>query len=294
MAERQKGMGRGLAAILSVAPKDESEELRQLPIDLISPNPRQPRRSFDEDTLLALAESIKARGVLQPVLVRPIVGGRYELIAGERRWRAAGIAELNMIPAVVRRHDDAGSLEMALIENMAREDLNPVEEARACAALVEELGLTREEVGVRVGRSRVAVSNLIRLLDLPDEALELIESGELTEGHGRALLLAGDHADRRKLAKDAVAGRWSVRELESRARAANSGSSPRATTRARRPAIHPDQAAAMEQIADALGEVLGADIDVAPAGRGYRAHITFESLDEALDMARRLRVRAAA
>ena len=294
MAERQKGMGRGLAAILSVAPRDESEELRQLPIDLISPNPSQPRRSFDEDTLLALAESIKARGVLQPVLVRPIVGGRYELIAGERRWRAAGIAELNMVPAVVRRHDDAGSLEMALIENMAREDLNPVEEARACAALVEELGLTREEVGLRVGRSRVAVSNLIRLLDLPDEALELIEAGELTEGHGRALLLAGDHADRRKLAKDAVAGRWSVRELESRARAADSGSSRRAATRARRPAIHPDQAAAMEQIADALGEVLGADIDVAPAGRGYRAHVTFESLEEALDMARRLRVRAAA
>jgi ParB family chromosome partitioning protein len=294
VADRQKGMGRGLAAILSVAPKDDSEELRHLPVDLISPNPRQPRRSFDEDTLVALAESIKARGVLQPVLVRPIVGGRYELIAGERRWRAAGIAELDMIPAVIRRHDDAGSLEMALIENMAREDLNPVEEARACAALVEELGLTREEVGLRVGRSRVAVSNLIRLLDLPDEALELIESGELTEGHGRALLLAADHADRRKLAKDAVAGRWSVRELESRARAADGGSTQRAASRARRRAIHPDQAAAMEQIADALGEVLGADIDVAPAGRGYRAHITFESLDEALDMARRLRVRAAA
>ncbi len=293
MAERQKGMGRGLAAILSVAPKDDSEEFRQLPVDLISPNPRQPRRSFDEDTLLALAESIKARGVLQPVLVRPIVGGRYELIAGERRWRAAGIAELSMIPAVIRRHDDAGSLEMALIENMAREDLNPVEEARACAALVEELGLTREEVGLRVGRSRVAVSNLIRLLDLPDEALELIESGELTEGHGRALLQATDHADRRKLAKDAVAGRWSVRELESRARAADRDSTGRAP-RARRRAIHPDQAAAMEQIADALGEVLGADIDVAPAGRGYRAHITFESLDEALEMARRLRMRVAA
>ena len=139
MAERQKGMGRGLAAILSVAPKDESEELRQLPIDLISANPNQPRSTFDEETLLGLAESIKLRGVLQPVLVRPIVGGRYELIAGERRWRAARLAELDTIPAVIRRHDDAASLEVALIENMAREDLNPVEEARACAALVEEL-----------------------------------------------------------------------------------------------------------------------------------------------------------
>jgi ParB family chromosome partitioning protein len=287
-------MGRGLAAILSVAPKDESEELRQLPLDLISPNPSQPRRSVSEQTLLSLADSIRARGVLQPVLVRPLVGGRYELIAGERRWRAAGIAELDAIPAVVRRQGDAASLELALIENMAREDLNPVDEARACAALVEELGLTREDVGVRVGRGRVAVSNLIRLLDLPDEALELIERGELTEGHGRALLLAEDHADRRKLAKDAVAGHWSVRELEARSRAAGSPRHERAAGGMRRRVIHPDQAAAIEQIGDALGEVLGADVDVTPAGRGYRAHLTFRSLDEALELARRLRLRAAA
>ena len=197
MAERPKGMGRGLAAILSVAPRDELQELRAVPIDLIDPSPNQPRHTFDEDSLMALAGSIRARGILQPVLLRPLVSGRYELIAGERRWRAAQLAELVAIPAIVRRHDDAASLEVALIENMAREDLNPVEEARACAALVEELGLTREEVGLRVGRSRVAVSNLIRLLDLPDEALELIERGALTEGHGRALLLADDHAARR-------------------------------------------------------------------------------------------------
>ena len=182
MAERPKGMGRGLAAILSVAPRDELQELRAVPIDLIDPSPNQPRHTFDEESLMALAESIRARGVLQPVLVRPLVGGRYELIAGERRWRAAQLAELVAIPAIVRRHDDAASLEVALIENMAREDLNPVEEARACAALVEELGLTREEVGLRVGRSRVAVSNLIRLLDLPDEALELIERGDAHRG----------------------------------------------------------------------------------------------------------------
>ena len=133
MAERQKGMGRGLAAILSVAPRDETEELRELPVELIAPNPSQPRRSFDEESLLALGESIKLRGVLQPVLVRPLPGGRYELIAGERRWRAATLAERETIPAIVRHHDDAASLEVALIENMAREDLNPVDEARACA-----------------------------------------------------------------------------------------------------------------------------------------------------------------
>ncbi|MGH2841596.1 MAG: ParB/RepB/Spo0J family partition protein, partial [Solirubrobacteraceae bacterium] len=165
-------------------------DLRSLPLDLIGPSPNQPRRSFDEGALEALAGSLRERGVLQPVLVRPLAGGTYELVAGERRWRAARIAGLESIPALVRDRDDSEALEAALIENMAREDLNPVEEARACAALVEELGLTREVVGLRVGRSRVAVSNLLRLLDLPDEALELIERGDLSEGHGRALLLA--------------------------------------------------------------------------------------------------------
>lgn len=292
MADRPKGMGRGLAAILSVAPRDELQELRPIPIDMIDPSPNQPRQSFDEESLLALAGSIRAQGVIQPVLVRPLANGRYELIAGERRWRASQLAELDSIPAIVRRHDNAASLELALVENMAREDLNPVEEARACAALVEELGLTREEVGVRVGRSRVAVSNLIRLLDLPDEVLDLLERRDLTEGHGRALLLAEDHGVRRSLARDAVRNRWSVRELESRARA---GAPPAGRRRRARsaPALHPDQAAAVELIADALSAALGRDVDVAPArAAGYRVEISFESLDDALDVARRLRVRA--
>ena len=295
MAERQKGMGRGLSAILSVAPKDESEEFRQLPVDLISPNPHQPRTTFDDESLVALSESIKLRGVLQPVLVRPIVGGKYELIAGERRWRAARFAELDSIPAVVRHHHDAASLEVALVENMAREDLNPIEEARACAALVEELGLTREEVGLRVGRSRVAVSNLIRLLDLPDQAIDLIERGELTEGHGRAILLTEDHTDRRRLAREAAAAGWSVRELESRARAAEAPSDRRSrrSPRSKR-TLHPDQQAAIAEIADALTRALGYDVDVGAAGSGYRAQLAFESLDDALDLARRLQVRAAA
>ena len=159
---------------------------------------------------------------MQPILVRPVAGGTYELVAGERRWRAAQLAGLERIPALVREHDDAASLEVALVENMAREDLNPVEEARAVAALVEELGLSREAVGKKVGRSRVAISNLLRLLDLPDEALELLESGRLTEGHGRALLMAPGHADRRRLARSAAEQGWSVRVTEDRARAAAS------------------------------------------------------------------------
>jgi ParB family chromosome partitioning protein len=287
-------MGRGLAAILAVTPRDDVEELRHVPLELIDPSPHQPRRSFDEEQLLGLAESIKARGVLQPVLVRPLPGGRYELIAGERRWRAARTAELETIPAIVRHHDDSASLEMALIENMAREDLNPIEEARACAALVEELGLTREDVGLRVGRSRVAVSNLIRLLDLPDEAQHLIERGDLSEGHGRALLLADDHGDRRSLARAAASAGWSVRELESRAR--NAGSAAPRPKRARpRRVLHPDQQAAMEQIGDSFTAALGHDVAVTPAkGAGYRVELSFESVDEALELARRLRPRAVA
>jgi len=296
VAERQKGMGRGLAAILSVAPKDGAEELRELAVELIKPNPNQPRRSFAEETLVGLAGSIRERGVLQPVLVRPLVGGRYELVAGERRWRAAKLAELETVPAIVRHHDDAESLELALIENMAREDLNPVEEARACAALVEELSLTREEVGLRVGRSRVAVSNLIRLLDLPDEALELLERGLLTEGHGRALLLAAEHADRRTLARAAVDGRWSVRELEARARAGGAATDAGTGRLVRSPRVmHPDQAAAIAQLEDSLGAALGAEVEVSTATGGrYRAKLEFDSLDDALAFARRVSVRAAA
>jgi len=289
VADRQRAMGRGLAAILSVAPRDESEELRQIPTDMIAPNPHQPRSTFDEQTLVALAESIKARGVLQPVLARPLPGGTYELVAGERRWRAAQLAELESIPAIVRHHDDAASLELALIENMAREDLNPIEEARACAALTEDLGLSREEVGARVGRSRVAVSNLIRLLDLPDEVVSLIERRELTEGHGRALLTAADHSERRRLARNALDGGWSVRELEQRARRANAESPAAPRPRRRRRGLHPDQEAAMIQINDALGAALGRDLEVtAPATGGYRAHLSFESIDDALGLARRL------
>jgi ParB family chromosome partitioning protein len=286
-------MGRGLAAILSVAPRDEPEELRQLPLELISPNPHQPRDAFDEAGLVALSESIKARGVLQPVLARPLPGGTYELIAGERRWRAARLAELETIPAIVRHHDDPASLEVALIENMAREDLNPVEEARACAALTEDLGLSREEVGQRVGRSRVAVSNLIRLLDLPDEALEAIQAGDLSEGHGRALLTAPDHADRRRLARDAVHHQWSVRELEQRARATRDdggATAPASRPRRRAHGLHPDQEAAIAQIGDALETTLGRAVRVSASGAGFRAQLSFESADEALELARRLKL----
>ena len=301
MTRPEPGMGRGLAAILSISSEEagtRTEDLRELPVGRIAPNPKQPRRRFDEEALRGLAASVRERGVLQPVLVRPSEDGTYELVAGERRLRAAQMAGLETIPALVRARADAETLELALIENMAREDLSPVEAARACAALVEELGLTREEVGRRVGRSRVAVSNLVRLLDLPDEALELLEQGALSEGHGRALLLADDHAARRKLARKAATEAWSVRTLEARARESNAPVRSNGLAPERRGATatgHADQAQAAQEIAEALSQALFADVRVRAARDGaYRAELTFSSPAEALELARRVRAGLAA
>jgi ParB family transcriptional regulator, chromosome partitioning protein len=294
VAEPSRGMGRGLAALLTPSTTSGGagdRDLRQLPVDLIRPNPRQPRREFDEAALLALASSLEDRGLLQPVLVRPAAGGTYELIAGERRWRAAQLAGLEFVPAVVAPYEDRESLELALIENMAREDLNPIEEARACSLLVDELGLTREEVGKRVGRSRVAVSNLMRLLDLPDEVLDLLVEGRLTEGHGRALLMAPDHADRRRLARAAADEGWTVRETEARAR--DAARPPEVAPKPHR-AFHPDQLAAAERLQDAFSNALGADVRVAPRKDGYTLSLAVESLQEAEALAERLSFRAAA
>jgi ParB family transcriptional regulator, chromosome partitioning protein len=286
----ERGMGRGLSALLAPVPENgaaRENELREIPVELIEPNPRQPRRDFDEGSLVRLADSLRERGVLQPVLLRPVPGGTYELIAGERRWRAAKLAGFDTVPALVRAHDDVESLELALIENMAREDLNPVEEARACALLVDELGLTREDVGRRVGRSRVAVSNLLRLLDLPDEVLELLAAGHLSEGHGRALLTASDHDTRRRLARSAVEEGWSVRQTETRAR---EGGRPSAPRRSGPPAdaAHPDQIEAAGRLGDALGRALGTEVQVAPRGDGYRVVLELADPGAAEALAERL------
>jgi ParB family transcriptional regulator, chromosome partitioning protein len=298
VARPMPGMGRGLEAILSASSEEAAapaEHLRQLPVDRMVPNPRQPRRRFEAEALQSLASSIADQGLLQPVLVRPLPGGSYELIAGERRWRAAQLAGRRSIPALVRPREDAETLELALIENMAREDLNPVEAARACAVLVEELALTREQVGRRVGRSRVAISNLIRLLDLPDDVLELLAIGTLSEGHGRALLMAEDHGERSRLARECAREGWSVRVLEARARESN-GEAPRARITVRRGRVaHPDQVQAAEEIGATLEAALGAEVRVTPKrDGGFRAELTFQSADEAAELARRVRPRAAA
>ena len=278
-------MGRGLDAILSRGGKVE-EGLRNIPPDLIQPNGRQPRRVFDDARLAELAESIRVRGILQPIVVRPLAGGSFELVAGERRLRAAKIAELETIPALVRDTEDWERLDLALAENMARQDLNPVEAARACATLVDDLGLTKEEVGRRVGRSRVAISNLIRLLDLPEEALELIETGELSEGHGRAILLCKDHAARRHLALDARDGAWSVRETERRAREAEQGEREPKPSRPR--VVHPDLAEALAAAEDALAAALGREVKARARGERCVIELEFERPAEAVELARSL------
>jgi ParB family chromosome partitioning protein len=281
----KRGIGRGLAAILPEATVEAAGELRELPIELIKPNPNQPRTKIDPESLTGLASSIEANGVVQPLLVRPLLDGSYELIAGERRWRAATMAGLAKVPAVIRDQERAERLQVALIENMVREDLNPVDEARACAALVDELGLSKEELARRVGRSRPAVSNLIRLLDLPDEALALLESEELSEGHGRALLAADGNDVRRRLARDAVRGGWSVRETENRVKLAGQPKRGRAAA----PKLSSEEEAALRQTADELEAALGHEVAVRPKGKGIAVEIRFADLEEAQGMARRLR-----
>jgi ParB family transcriptional regulator, chromosome partitioning protein len=285
---QQRGMGRGLSAILPSGGKVD-DGLREIPLDLIQPNARQPRRTFDHARLAELAESIRTRGVLQPIVVTPLAGGSFELVAGERRLRAAQMVELATIPALVRDTDDWERLDLALAENMARVDLNPVEEARACAILVDDLGLTKQEVGRRVGRSRVAISNLIRLLELPEEALELIERGELTEGHGRALLLCKDHAARRSLALAARDGAWSVRETERHAREAEGHPEPE-SKRFRRE-LHPDLAEALAAAEDTLSAALGRPVKVRARGEGCRVELDFDTPAEVVALAERILAR---
>ena len=283
----QRGMGRGLAALLSSADQDAAPALRELSVELIRPNPSQPRQEFDGESLLALAESIKARGVLQPLVVRALPGGSYELVAGERRLRASKLAGLERVPAIVRETEESERLELALIENMAREDLNPIEEARACATLVDDLGVTKEELGRRVGRSRVAISNAIRLLDLPDDAQAMLQSGALTAGHGRALLMCKEHTARRRLAREARDGGWSVRETERRAKAAQAGGAGEGRGRSQ-VVIHPDLAELLRVAEEALSEALGRDVRV--RSKGGRAKVEFELEDarEAVELAARI------
>jgi len=277
--EGRRGLGKGLELLMGGA-MPVGTELLELPIDAIHPNPRQPRRRFEAEAASGLAESVRREGVIQPLLVRPRTAGGYELVAGERRWRAAREAGQATIPAVVRETDDRDTLLLGLIENVAREQLTPVEEARAYAVLIDEFGLSLGEMAERVGRSKPSVSNRIRLLDLPDDVLGMLERGQLTEGHARAVLAVPDHEGRRKLAREIVRKGLSVRAAEQRAKWAGAKQKPRV----RATPVDPVLAA---RVRDALAHLTGFHAKVA---RG-RVELVFadehelEELAEALERA---------
>ena len=233
-----------------------SVELAHVPVEQIHANPRQPRRRFDNEATAGLADSIRNEGVVQPVVLRPRLEGGYELIAGERRWRAAREAGVPTLPAVIREADDRDTLLLGLVENVARENLSPVEEARGYALLLDEFELSLGEVSERVGRSKPAISNKVRLLELPDDVLAMVERGELQEGHARAVLAVPDQGERRRLARKIVAQGMSVRAAERAARWSGARTKPRTKT-----AVDP---VLVKRLKEGLARVTGLEVRVGP------------------------------
>lgn len=272
MATRRAGLGRGLESLIPSA--EGRDEFRRLKLDEVVPNPNQPRAFFDEEALAELAASITEVGVLQPVVVRPLDDGRFVLIAGERRWRAARQAGLTEIPAIVRTSDDQHSLTEALIENLQRQDLGPLEEAAAFRALMEDFGMSHEEVARAVGKSRPAVTNTLRLLQLPAAIQGMVERGELAAGHARALLSIDDAAYAQHVASRAVAEGWSVRQVEEAARAR---SGPTNDTRSRVREVRPVEIVELEQ---RLRDRLDSKVDIKYRNQKGKVEITFNSLED--------------
>jgi ParB family transcriptional regulator, chromosome partitioning protein len=250
----RRGLGRGFEVLIGGA----APELAHLAVDQIHASPSQPRKRFEGEAVSGLAESIRAQGLIQPIVVRPRLAGGYELIAGERRWRAAREAGLASVPAVVREADDRDSLLLGLVENVAREDLSPIEEGRAYAVLIDEFGLTLGELAERVGKSKPTVSNRIRLLELPEDVLGMVARGELSEGHARAVLAVPDQDGRRRLARRIVKEGMSVRAAERAARWAGARTKERRAT-----SVDPALAA---RVKDAVRLLTGFEAKVGAAG----------------------------
>jgi ParB family chromosome partitioning protein len=279
---RRSGLGKGLGALIPTGPgeRDDDAQLRELPISQIEPNRFQPRGTFDEELLVSLAASIRAVGVLQPVLVRPSGPDRFELIAGERRWRAARRAGLQTIPALVRHTEDGRSLEHALVENLHRADLNPLEEAAAYQQLIEEFDHTQEEVANRVGKSRSAVANTLRLLHLPPGIQRLVQDGQLSAGHARALLGTPDRTFQEDLAHRAVREGLTVRQVEEEVRRHASGADAEAPT-SRAPAT-PGVArpAAILELEELLADLLDTRVQISVSAKRGRLVVEFATLED--------------
>lgn len=268
-------LGKGLSALFG---ERLEGRLGEIPVSEVAVSPRQPRRSFGEQELEELAESIRHLGVVQPIVVRPLEGQepiRYEVVAGERRLRAALMAGIGTIPAVVRATDDVGSLEIALAENVVRQDLNGIEEAHAFEALADEFGLTHERIGGLVGKSRVAVTNTLRLLELPDEVQAMVERGELSDGHGRALLGIDGNDERRNLARVVARQGLTVRQTEELVRRTVAG--PRSTEPRR---ADPATEEYFSELVDQLYGLLEAPVRIHAGKRGGRLEIAFKDRAE--------------
>lgn len=276
---RRSGLGRGLGSLIpNEVVGDRSSALLEIPVVAIRANPHQPRTSFDEEGLASLTASVREVGVLQPVLVRAEAGDTYQLIAGERRWRAAKRAGLPTIPAIVRTSSDLQSVEQALVENLHRLDLNPLEEASAYQQLIEDFGLTHEQLSIRVGKNRATITNTLRLFQLPPAVQKLVGEGQLSAGHARALLGTPDRAFQEALARRAVAEQLSVRAVEMAVRARNEGEAPVDTSSAPRPSrLRPPGILELEEL---LSTHLDTSVKVNLGSRKGRVVIDFATLED--------------
>jgi len=276
---RRSGLGKGLGSLIPTTEElRESEgQLRELPLSEIVANTYQPRSHFDEEALASLTASIKSLGVIQPILVRELAADRFELIAGERRWRAAQAAGLDTIPAIVRPAENQDSLEQALVENLHREDLGALEEARAYQRLVEEFGLSQDQIATKVGKSRSAVANTLRLLQLPESIQSMVAAGSLSPGHAKAILGTSDRALQEKLARAVVTEKLTVREVEERVRSAED-STP--TTARGTTATSTPRAAALLELEELFSDLLDTRVAVAMGAKRGRITIDFSNLED--------------
>ena len=274
MASKQKGLGRGLGALIDdFSVPAAQEQITVLPLQKIEPNPKQPRRTFDPEALQSLADSIAEHGVVQPLAVRDAGNGYYQIIAGERRWRAARLAGLTELPVVVLDADDRTVMELALIENLQRQDLNPMEEAEGYRVLIEEYGLTQEQAAARVGKSRPAVTNALRLLALPDEVRAMVEEGTLSAGHARAVLTLNSQRLQKAAAQKIIALRLSVRQAEAMCKRMATEEKPKKV----KPALTVDYVGECEK---ALTKQLGRKVRIVSGKRKGRFELEFYGQDD--------------
>lgn len=274
MASKQKGLGRGLGALIDdFSVPAAQEQITVLPLQKIEPNPKQPRRTFDPEALQSLADSIAEHGVVQPLAVRDAGNGYYQIIAGERRWRAARLAGLTELPVVVLDADDQTVMELALIENLQRQDLNPMEEAEGYRVLMEEYGLTQEQAATRVGKSRPAVANALRLLALPDEVRAMVEEGTLSAGHARAVLTLSSQRLQKAAAQKIIALRLSVRQAEAMCKRMAAEEKPKKE----KPALTVDYVGECEK---ALTKQLGRKVRIVSGKRKGRFELEFYGQDD--------------